>query len=623
MLYSRCQVWGRLKHYLMYTAAGFVALGGFGAVWSARPPLVDQVQASQFSGAKASTAFEQKVHAGPSWSQRLVNDLNERASSAADPLTKHQSVQHLADTAPAMRDDRAASEAQTASRASTQQGSAPQGQTASAPPAASQTASESALTSPWSQPVTVKPSDTKTAKADTAKDGAATQTAAVTPASIWTPIDSARDDRADLPSLSIEELSSAFNLGSRPNPPRSWANSDGGDSQASNDSQRTVEIRRGETLFGVLVDAGIDYNEAQDAVGALSDVFSPRALQAGQEITLNLSDAAASGDDAAPKLVGLSFEPSVTKDVTLERSESGDFIAKAVDKPLDKQLTRVSGSIDSSLFEAAREAGLPVAVVSDVIKTFSYDVDFQRDIHGGDTFEVLYERYENEDGAFAKAGKMLYAALTLGGKKIPMYYFEHDGEGEFFTALGETVRKSLLRTPIDGARITSGFGMRMHPLLGYSKMHKGIDFGAPTGTPIFAAGAGIVVDVGPKNGYGNYVRIKHNATYSTAYAHISRFAAGLHKGERVKQGEVIAYVGQTGRATGPHLHYEILVNNQQVNPSKVKIADSDKLTGKQLAAFKAQVEKVDAELAKQRRNTFIAETPGVSLDCAGPNGCEN
>ncbi|TXH38630.1 MAG: M23 family peptidase [Rhodospirillaceae bacterium] len=616
----------------MYTAAGFVALGGFGAVWSARPPLVDQVQASQFSGAKASTAFEQKVHTGPSWSQRLVNDLNERASSAADPLTKPQTLQRLAANKLATRDDRAAPAGQTGSPAltpetatsatPTSQTSAAYVQTASAPTASPQIPAP-VLTSPWNQPVTIKPAGTEAIKADTAKDGTATQTAAATAASIWTSIDSPRDDRADLPSLSIEELSSAFNLGSRPNPPRSWANS-GSDDQAGNDTQRTIEIRRGETLFGVLVDAGIDYNEAQDAVGALSDVFSPRALQAGQEITLDLSDATASGDDdAAPKLVGLSFEPSVTKDVTLERSESGDFVAKAIDKPLDKQVTRVSGSIDSSLFEAAREAGLPVAVVSDVIKTFSYDVDFQRDIHGGDTFEVLYERYENADGAFAKAGKMLYASLTLGGKKIPMYYFEHDGEGEFFNSLGETVRKSLLRTPIDGARITSGFGMRMHPLLGYSKMHKGIDFGAPTGTPIFAAGSGVVVDVGRKNGYGNYVRIKHNATYSTAYAHISRFAAGLHKGERVKQGEVIAYVGQTGRATGPHLHYEILVNSQQVNPSKVKIADSNKLAGKQLAAFKAQVEKVDGELAKQRRNTFIAETPGAGLDCTGPNGCEN
>ena len=447
---------------------------------------------------------------------------------------------------------------------------------------------------------------------DAAKDSASKQAA----------LTQAEQDQADIPSLSIDELSNAFDLGSQQLSTGRWTVED---HAANQRVQRTIEVRRGDTLFGVLVDAGVDQSEAQDAVGALSDVFSPRALKVGQEITLNLNNAeSADSDDNTPKLVGLSFEPSVTQDVTLKRSESGDFVAAAVDKPLREELSRASGTIDGSLFESAREAGLPVAVTSDMIKTLSYNVDFQRDIHSGDTFEVLYERYENDEGVFAKAGKTLYAAVTLGGKRVPLYYFEHDGDGQFFTSLGESVRKSLLRTPIDGAKITSAFGMRMHPLLGYSRMHKGVDFGAPTGTPIFAAGNGVVVDIGQRNGYGNYVRIKHNGTYSTAYAHCSRFAAGLHKGDRVKQGEVIAYVGATGEATGPHLHYEVLVNNEQVNPANVKMADSDKLTGKELAAFKAQVDKVDSELAKQRRNTFIAETPGGrSLDCAGPDGCEN
>lgn len=382
--------------------------------------------------------------------------------------------------------------------------------------------------------------------------------------------------------------------------------------------------RRGDTLFGVLVGAGMDQGEAQDAVGALADVFSPKALKIGQQITLNFNnvvdDESGSSDT---KLVALSFEPSVTQDVTLKRSDSGDFVAKTVDKPLTQKNTRVAGTIDSSLFETAQESGLPVAVISDVIKTFSYDVDFQRDIHDGDSFEVYYERYENQDGAFAKAGHMLYAALTLGGKKIPMYYFEHDGDGEYYSPSGESVRKSLLRTPIDGAKITSGFGMRLHPILGYTRMHKGVDFGAPVGTPIYAAGNGTIVDIGMRNGYGNYVRVKHNDTYSTAYAHISRFAAGMHKGEHVKQGEVIAYVGATGEATGPHLHYEVLINNQQVNPATVKVAGGDKLTGKDLTAFKAQMNKIDADMAKQQNNAFIAQTPSGDDTCHGLNGCEN
>jgi murein DD-endopeptidase MepM/ murein hydrolase activator NlpD len=323
------------------------------------------------------------------------------------------------------------------------------------------------------------------------------------------------------------------------------------------------------------------------------------------------------------KLVALSFEPSVTQDVTLKRSDSGDFVAKTVDKPLTQKNTRVAGTIDSSLFETAQEAGLPVAVVSDVIKTFSYDVDFQREIHDGDSFEVYYERYESEDGAFAKAGHMLYAALTLGGKKIPMYYFERDGDGEYYGPSGESVRKSLLRTPIDGAKITSGFGMRLHPILGYTRMHKGVDFGAPVGTPIYAAGNGTIVDIGMRNGYGNYIRVKHNDTYSTAYAHISRFAAGMRKGDHVKQGEVIAYVGATGEATGPHLHYEVLINNQQVNPATVKVAGGDKLTGKDLADFKTQMNKINADMAKQQNNAFIAQTPAGDDTCHGLNGCEN
>ena len=199
-----------------------------------------------------------------------------------------------------------------------------------------------------------------------------------------------------------------------------------------------------------------------------------------------------------------------------------------------------------------------------------------------------------------------------------------DGDGEYFTPSGEAIRKSLLRTPVDGARITSGFGMRMHPVLGFSKMHKGVDFGAPTGTPIFAAGNGTVVEIGKKGAYGNYVRIRHNGEYQTAYAHMSKFAKGVKKGDKVKQGEVIGYVGATGRVTGAHLHYEILVGGAQVNPGKVKTVASNKLTGKQLKAFQAQVAKIDAQRTEQAKQQLIADRPDApALDCSAPAGCEN
>jgi len=237
---------------------------------------------------------------------------------------------------------------------------------------------------------------------------------------------------------------------------------------------------------------------------------------------------------------------------------------------------------------------------------------------------VLYERTESEDGEFVKSGKILFASLMLSGKTIPVYYFERDGDGEYFTPSGEAIRKSLLRTPVDGARITSGFGMRMHPVLGFSKMHKGVDFGAPTGTPIFAAGNGTVVEIGKKGAYGNYIRLRHNGEYQTAYAHMSKFARGLRKGDKVKQGQVIGYVGATGRVTGAHLHYEILVGGAQVNPGKVKTVASNKLTGKQLKAFQAQVAKIDAERNEQAKQQLIAERPDAApLDCTTPSGCEN
>ncbi|HEX9446936.1 MAG TPA: peptidoglycan DD-metalloendopeptidase family protein [Dongiaceae bacterium] len=603
----------------MYSAAGFIALGGLGAAWSARPPVVTDVKAAAFSSNIANTSFGSTMHsaerATTQWSQRLLQDLNARALATSQTMTsRERRRKELTSSAP-----------DAAAPASIWIAQAPD---LTAPPADKSTnpatgpvfgvatsAGQSEIAN--SQPTTASASTVATVPATTDKAGTTTASSNAD----FVPGD--HDIHEDTPSLTTEELTNAFNFDDASDNASHWVGT--ADRHANNNGfQRIVSVRRGDTLLGVLVDAGMDQGEAQDAVGALADVFSPRALKVGQQITLNFNNAVDDENgENGKKLVGLSFEPNVTQDVTLKRSQTGDFVAASVDKPLNQKVSRVSGTIDSSLFEAAQEAGLPIAVVSDVIKTFSYDVDFQRDIHDGDSFEVLYERFENPDGAFAKAGHMLYASLTLGGKKIPMYYFERDGDGEFYGPNGEAVRKSLLRTPIDGAKITSGFGMRLHPLLGYTRMHKGVDFGAPTGTPIYAAGNGVIVDIGFKSDYGNYIRIRHTDTYSTAYAHSSRFAAGLHKGDRVKQGEVIAYVGATGEATGPHLHYEVLINNQQVNPATVKVAGGDKLTGKDLLAFKAQVGKVDAEMAKQQRNTFIAETPNAGVDCRGPNGCEN
>ena len=377
--------------------------------------------------------------------------------------------------------------------------------------------------------------------------------------------------------------------------------------------EQVIQIEKGDTLMSVLTDAGIPNTEAHAAVTALSDIFSPRALKPGQPIKLTLSsddqdDNAGTAAEPILHLMALTLEPSVEKHVELTRSLDGAFKAQSTDVPLEIETTRAAGTIRTSLFEAGEAQGVPVAIMGEVIHAFSYDVDFQRDFQPGDKFEIVYKRYMNEAGELAKSGDIDFAALTLSGRELKLYrYALPDGRVDWFNPKGDSVRKALLRTPIDGARITSGYGVRMHPILGYSLMHKGIDFGAPMGTPIFAAGDGVIAQIGPYSGFGNYIRVKHNATYATAYGHISRFAGGLHTGSRVKQGQVIAYVGMTGRATGPHLHFEVLINGRQVNPQSIKLPTGEKLQGKQLKQFLAYAANLDRQRRDLAQKALVAQ----------------
>jgi murein DD-endopeptidase MepM/ murein hydrolase activator NlpD len=211
--------------------------------------------------------------------------------------------------------------------------------------------------------------------------------------------------------------------------------------------------------------------------------------------------------------------------------------------------------------------------MASVIRAFSYDVDFQRDIRPGDHFSVLFERFHTADGAVAYDGDIVSASLILSGREMEIHRFKaRDGVTEYVNRDGKSVRRALLRTPVDGARLSSSFGMRRHPILGYSRMHKGTDFAAASGTPVFAAGTGVIEDAGYRGGYGNYIRIKHDTRISTAYAHLSRFSPVIQRGTRVQQGEVIGYVGTTGRSTGPHLHYEVMRDGHQVNPTSIDLS---------------------------------------------------
>lgn len=358
-----------------------------------------------------------------------------------------------------------------------------------------------------------------------------------------------------------------------------------------------VKVRAGDTLMGLLTRAGADRKEAYQAVEALSSEYDPRRLRPGQEIELALRGP----ESGALTLEWLRLVPDAELEVHVQREEEG-YAALTVERPLAKQELHVEGEISSSLFAAGAAAQVPHSVLVEAIRAMSFDVDFQRDIQPGTTFEFYYDVLADEEGAVVKSGDLHYVALGLGEREKAYYRFESDdGTSDFYDANGLSARRGLLRTPIDGARISSNFGMRRHPIKGYNRMHQGIDFAAPTGTPIYAGGDGTVQMAGRNGGYGNYIRIRHGNGYETAYAHLSRFAKGIRAGVRVRQGDVIGYVGSTGASTGPHLHYEVLVNGKQVNPASIKLPTGRQLAGAEMERFQRWVEEIDRKRREQRQ----------------------
>ena len=346
-------------------------------------------------------------------------------------------------------------------------------------------------------------------------------------------------------------------------------------------------VKVGETLSDVMARAGVERTHAFDLVEALTKVFNPRHLRAGQNLSITFAPDAAT--DVAPRRIeALEFEVAPGHAVAVDLDAEGAFAARTVMAETRRETARYDGVISTSLFAAAEKQGVPLDVLNEMVKAFSYDVDFQREVQDGDRFSVMFERTVTDDGRPIKNGRIAYAAMTLSGVDLKLYAFTHaDGFVDYYNEKGERARKALMRTPINGAKLTSSFGLRRHPILGFSKMHRGIDFGAPTGTPIFAAGDGVVEQRGPNGAYGNYIRIRHYGGFSTAYAHMSRFAKDIASGKRVRQGQVIGYVGSSGRSTGPHLHFEILKDKAQVNPMTVKFPASQKLEGKALAQFQS------------------------------------
>ncbi len=375
--------------------------------------------------------------------------------------------------------------------------------------------------------------------------------------------------------------------------------------------RQVLSVGRGDTLMDMLTGADVPRDEANGAITALRKVYDPRKLQVGQEVTV-LFEPRRGG---SKRFVGLEFVPDVVRSVSVARKGDADFTSREVEKAVTRQPVAAQGVIRSSLFEAGSAAGVPVSVMMALIKTYSHEVDFQRDLQPGDRFEVLYERMVTSDGKVAGEGDVLYATLVLSGEEYPIFRHKtRDGRIDYYNRDGESIRRALLVTPIDGAKLTSGFGMRHHPILGYSKMHKGMDFGAPSGTPIYAAGRGVIEEAGQRGAYGNYIRIRHNTEISTAYAHLSRFAKEARRGARVDQGDIIGYVGTTGRSTGPHLHYEVLKGGSQVNPRSIDLPTGEKLEGREMQAFEQTVRSLEKSFEQARSGLQLARTPGPQDD---------
>lgn len=374
--------------------------------------------------------------------------------------------------------------------------------------------------------------------------------------------------------------------------------------------EKQLKVGKGDTLLEMLADTGVSRQEAFEAVAAIRKIYDPRRLNHGQQfgVTLEASDERPD----LPSLSQLTMPISGTATIELHKIEDGKFVVKKVEVPVTAHPTYTNLPISGSFYQTARKAGISPKMIMELMKGFSHDVDFQRDVQRGHTLEVVVDELRREDGSVVGTKNLRFAKLDLGRKEVAIYrHTDAKGHTAYYNEKGESLKRGLLRTPVDGARISSRYGMRKHPVLGYNKMHKGMDFAAPTGTPIYAAGDGVVEYAGRKGSFGNYVRIKHNGKYSTAYAHAHRIAKGIRKGARVRQGQVIAYVGSTGRSTGPHLHYEVLAHGKQTNPANVqKFNSGNRLAGNEMKQFKRMIGEVDAAMARAKQPSSPSTVAG-------------
>ncbi len=353
------------------------------------------------------------------------------------------------------------------------------------------------------------------------------------------------------------------------------------------------EVQKGDTFAKIIKQLDLPSKEKELVTNKLSEYKFINKLYDGQKISFKLNNS------KPIQVIEVSVEKSKTKTFVFNRIDELDkFAYKEINKNLNQKVVYKESIILNSLYSSAIDEGIEPNIIIDFARIYGFQIDFQRDIWKNDSFQIVYEIFLDSNNKVLDTGKILYANLILQGKENDLYIFKTKDGYEHFDPAGRSVKKSLMKTPINGARLSSSFGMRKHPILGFNKMHRGTDFAAPEGTPIMASGDGKVIRARWCGGGGNCVKIRHNSTYSTVYAHLKNFARGIREGARVTQGQIIGYVGSTGMSTGPHLHYEVIVNGKKVNSQTLKLPSGKVLKRKERELF--EVSKIKLNVLKSK-----------------------
>ena len=359
------------------------------------------------------------------------------------------------------------------------------------------------------------------------------------------------------------------------------------------------KVQKGDTYESILENIELPFSEKKKILETLKKEKKIKYLKQNQQIYFKL--------DKQDNVRVIEFKVTIDKKKELfffRDKDQAKFKSRIIEKQLTKVIIFREGVIENSLYDTAIRLNISPNTIIEFARLYGFQVDFQRDIWKGDSFQIIYEQFKNQNGSVIETGDIIFAKLNNQGKNLNLYKFKlKNNEIDYFDESGISVKKTLMKTPINGARLSSPFGKRKHPILGFTKMHTGTDFAAPTGTPIMASGDGIVTRAQWCGGGGNCVKIKHNSVYQTVYAHMSKFGRGIKKGVRVKQGQIIGYVGSTGLSTGPHLHYEVIENGRKINSQKLKLPSGKTLKGKERKEFEVNKIKVDV-----LKSELIAET---------------